>query len=223
MWNYLVSGLLTGATSRAVRRRSRPSDLDTLWSIAADEHVSVLGVGAPFIMGCRAAGIEPARDFDLGALAPARLDRVTAARRGVPLGARPRRPRCPALLDQRRHRRVHRVPRIGAGRAGARRRDQHPDARLRRPRLRSGRQRVPVRRHRRTRDLHADAVDADDAAGATPRANGCERPTSSGSPACGTTATGSGSRPTAAASSPDGPTPPSTGAVFASGRRSSTR
>ena len=39
-------------------------DLDKLWSIADDERVSVLGVGAPFLMGCRAAGIEPARDFD---------------------------------------------------------------------------------------------------------------------------------------------------------------
>ena len=68
MWNYLVSGLL--ASARIVLFDGDPGhpDLDTLWSIAAAEHVSVLGVGAPFIMGCRAADVEPARDFDLHAL-----------------------------------------------------------------------------------------------------------------------------------------------------------
>jgi len=68
MWNYLVSGLLTGATVVLFDGDPGHPTLDTLWSIAADEQVSVLGVGAPFIMGCRAAGVEPARDFDLGAL-----------------------------------------------------------------------------------------------------------------------------------------------------------
>ena len=68
MWNYLMSGLLTGAAVVLFDGDPGHPTLDTLWSIAADEQVSVLGVGAPFIMGCRAADIEPARDFDLRAL-----------------------------------------------------------------------------------------------------------------------------------------------------------
>ena len=65
MWNYLVSGLLTGATVVLFDGDPGHPTLDTLWSIAADEHVTVLGVGAPFIMGCRADDIEPGRDLDL--------------------------------------------------------------------------------------------------------------------------------------------------------------
>ena len=68
MWNYLVSGLLTGATIVLYDGDPGHPDLNTLWSIASEERVSVLGVGAPFLMGCRAADIEPARDFDLTAL-----------------------------------------------------------------------------------------------------------------------------------------------------------
>ncbi len=65
MWNYLVSGLLTGATIVLFDGDPGFPDLNTLWSIADDERVTVLGVGAPFLMGCRADGIEPARDFAL--------------------------------------------------------------------------------------------------------------------------------------------------------------
>ena len=68
MWNYLVSGLLTGATIVLFDGDPGFPDLDTLWEIAAEERVSVLGVGAPFLMGCRADGIEPAKHLDLGRL-----------------------------------------------------------------------------------------------------------------------------------------------------------
>jgi acetoacetyl-CoA synthetase len=65
MWNYLVSGLLTGAGIVLVDGDPGFPDLDHLWSIADAERVTVFGVGAPFLMGCRAAGVEPARDFAL--------------------------------------------------------------------------------------------------------------------------------------------------------------
>ena len=68
MWNYLVSGLLTGATVVLFDGDPGVPDLNTLWSIADDEGVSVLGVGAPFLMSCRAGGIEPGRDFALDRL-----------------------------------------------------------------------------------------------------------------------------------------------------------
>ncbi|MET0909404.1 MAG: acetoacetate--CoA ligase, partial [Ilumatobacteraceae bacterium] len=68
MWNYLVSGLLTGAAIVLFDGDPGFPDLNTLWSIADHEDVTVLGVGAPFLMGCRADGIEPARDFALDRL-----------------------------------------------------------------------------------------------------------------------------------------------------------
>ena len=68
MWNYLVSGLLTGARIVLFDGDPAAPSLDTLWALAADESVSVLGVGAPFIMSCRAAGVAPAQAFDLSGL-----------------------------------------------------------------------------------------------------------------------------------------------------------
>ncbi len=68
MWNYLVSGLLTGASIVLYDGDPGHPDLNTLWSIAETERVTVLGVGAPFLMGCRAEGIEPGRDFALDRL-----------------------------------------------------------------------------------------------------------------------------------------------------------
>ena len=64
------------------------------------------------LMACREAGLDPGALGHLGA-AHGRLDRRAAARRRLPLGARPARPRRAAASDQRRHRRVHRVRRLG--------------------------------------------------------------------------------------------------------------
>ena len=68
MWNLLVSGLLVGATIVLFDGDPAWPDLGTLWRIASDEHLDVLGVSAPFIMACRKAGIEPAEVADLGRL-----------------------------------------------------------------------------------------------------------------------------------------------------------
>ena len=198
MWNYLVSGLLTGATVVLFDGDPGHPTLDTLWSIAADERVSVLGVGAPFIMGCRAAGVEPARDFDLGALRQ-------LGSTGSPLPAEGFRwvrdhvgsdvqlcsisggtDVCTAFLGS-----APVVP-VRAGEISTRMlgcdvRAFDPDGHE----CRAG-------RDRGTRDLHADAVDADDAVGRRSRASVCGRRTSSASRACGITATGSASRRTAA-------------------------
>ncbi|MFV0306874.1 MAG: acetoacetate--CoA ligase [Desertimonas sp.] len=61
MWNYLVSGLMTGA--RIVTFDGDPAwpSLDTLWELAAATGVTVFGVSAPFLMSCRKAGLTPAR------------------------------------------------------------------------------------------------------------------------------------------------------------------
>ncbi len=65
MWNYLVSGLLVGATVVLFDGDPGYPDLSTLWRLAADTEVTVLGVSAPFLMACRAAGVRPAEAGDL--------------------------------------------------------------------------------------------------------------------------------------------------------------
>ncbi len=65
MWNYLVSGLLVGATVVLYDGDPGFPDLSALWTLAADEQLDVLGVSAPFVMACRKAGIEPRAGGDL--------------------------------------------------------------------------------------------------------------------------------------------------------------
>ena len=117
MWNYLVSGLLVGATIVLFDGDPGAPDLGALWRLAADTGVDVFGVSAPFLMACRKAGVVPP-----ATPAPQRrLDRRAAPARRVPLGARRRRCRRAGAVGQRRHRRVRRVRRRGAVAPGPRR------------------------------------------------------------------------------------------------------
>jgi acetoacetyl-CoA synthetase len=59
MWNYLVSGLLVGASIVLFDGDPGFPDLGTLWQLAADTGVDVFGVSAPFLMSCRKAGVVP--------------------------------------------------------------------------------------------------------------------------------------------------------------------
>ena len=59
MWNYLVSGLLTGATIVLFDGDPGAPSLDTLWDVAAETDITVFGVSAPFLMACRKAGVRP--------------------------------------------------------------------------------------------------------------------------------------------------------------------
>jgi acetoacetyl-CoA synthetase len=68
MWNYLVSGLAVGSTVITFDGNPASPDLGELWRVAAETRTSYLGVSAPFLMACRKAGIEPAREFDLAAI-----------------------------------------------------------------------------------------------------------------------------------------------------------
>ena len=65
MWNFLVSGLITGSTIVLFDGDPAAPDLLALWRVAADEQVDVLGVSAPFIMACRKDGIRPGDLVDL--------------------------------------------------------------------------------------------------------------------------------------------------------------
>jgi len=59
MWNYLVSGLLVGASIVLFDGDPASPDLGTLWRLAADTGVDVFGVSAPFLMACRKGGVVP--------------------------------------------------------------------------------------------------------------------------------------------------------------------
>jgi acetoacetyl-CoA synthetase len=59
MWNYLVSGLLTGATVVLFDGDPAAPTLDALWDVAAETGITVFGVSAPFLMACRKADVRP--------------------------------------------------------------------------------------------------------------------------------------------------------------------
>jgi acetoacetyl-CoA synthetase len=61
MWNYLVGGLLVGAT--IVMYDGAPNG-DALWRLAAETGVTYFGVGAPYILASMKAGMEPGREYD---------------------------------------------------------------------------------------------------------------------------------------------------------------
>ena len=68
MWNYLLSGLLAGATIVAYDGSPGHPDLGALWRMAEAEGVTAFGVGAPFISQCLSAGIVPRELADLSRL-----------------------------------------------------------------------------------------------------------------------------------------------------------
>jgi acetoacetyl-CoA synthetase len=68
MWNYLVSGLLVGATIVLFDGDPMHPGPDALWRLCADEQITFFGASAPYLMTCRKAGLRPGTEFDLGAL-----------------------------------------------------------------------------------------------------------------------------------------------------------
>ena len=68
MWNYLVSGLLVGATIVLYDGSPGWPDMNALWDFAARTKLTTLGVGAAFITSCMKAGIMPGASHDLSHL-----------------------------------------------------------------------------------------------------------------------------------------------------------
>jgi acetoacetyl-CoA synthetase len=68
MWNFVASGLLTGATIALFDGDPAAPDLLELWRRASEDRIDVMGVSAPFIMACRKAELEPRTEFDLSNL-----------------------------------------------------------------------------------------------------------------------------------------------------------
>ncbi|MBC7106456.1 MAG: acetoacetate--CoA ligase, partial [Firmicutes bacterium] len=68
MWNILVGGLLVGATILLYDGNPGHPDLGVLWKFAADTGMTLFGTSAAFLTACMKAGLEPGRNYDLGAL-----------------------------------------------------------------------------------------------------------------------------------------------------------
>jgi acetoacetyl-CoA synthetase len=68
MWNYLVSGLLVGATIVCFDGSPAYPDLGALWRLAADTRVDYFGASAPYLASCMSAGIRPADAGDLSCI-----------------------------------------------------------------------------------------------------------------------------------------------------------
>ncbi|WP_275560461.1 acetoacetate--CoA ligase [Streptomyces sp. 5-6(2022)] len=68
MWNFLVSGLLVGAT--VVLYDGSPGHPDTAaqWRVAERTGTTLYGTSAAYVMACRKADVHPGRDFDLSAV-----------------------------------------------------------------------------------------------------------------------------------------------------------
>ena len=154
MWNYLVSGLLTGSTIVLFDGNPASPGMSTLWKVAANTGSTVFGSSAPFLMACRKVRVRPTRQR----AALGRLDRCPAARRRLPLGQRSS--RRPGQFDLRRHRHRHGVHRRVTAAGGAGRRDRRSPAGLRRRGIHARREGVSPWRHRRVGDHRTDAIDA---------------------------------------------------------------
>jgi acetoacetyl-CoA synthetase len=68
MWNYLVSGLLVGATLLLYDGAPAYPTIETLWKFAQDSGMKHFGTSAAYITSCMKAGIEPGKQFDLSKL-----------------------------------------------------------------------------------------------------------------------------------------------------------
>ncbi|MFI7100536.1 acetoacetate--CoA ligase [Streptomyces sp. NPDC050161] len=68
MWNFLVGGLLVGATIVLYDGSPGHPDIAAQWRVAERTRATVFGTSAAYVMACRKAGIHPARDLDLSAI-----------------------------------------------------------------------------------------------------------------------------------------------------------
>ena len=68
MWNWLASGLASGATLVLFDGAPFHDDGKVLWQLAEEERVTVFGTSAKYLAALEKAGLRPADDFDLSAL-----------------------------------------------------------------------------------------------------------------------------------------------------------
>jgi acetoacetyl-CoA synthetase len=68
MWNWLVSGLASGATIVLFDGSPFYDDGRVLWKMAEEEKLTVFGSGAKYMSSLEKAGVRPADEFDLNSL-----------------------------------------------------------------------------------------------------------------------------------------------------------
>jgi acetoacetyl-CoA synthetase len=66
MWNWLVTGLASGATLVLFDGNPFHPGPEALWDLAVEEGVAVFGTSAKYLDACKKAGIAPRRSHDLG-------------------------------------------------------------------------------------------------------------------------------------------------------------
>ncbi|MFI5758775.1 acetoacetate--CoA ligase [Streptomyces sp. NPDC051569] len=65
MWNFLVSGLLTGTTIVLYDGSPGYPAIDAQWGVAERTGTTLFGTSAAYVMACRKADAHPGRDHDL--------------------------------------------------------------------------------------------------------------------------------------------------------------
>jgi acetoacetyl-CoA synthetase len=68
MWNFLISGLLTGCTIVLFDGSPAHPDLGALWRLAEQHRITYFGTSAPYIQSCLKQHLKPAAQYDLSAL-----------------------------------------------------------------------------------------------------------------------------------------------------------
>ena len=68
LWNTVISALLHGAAAVLIDGNPLLPDLRQQWRWAEETRATLVGLSPGYVMACRKEGIEPAREFDLGAL-----------------------------------------------------------------------------------------------------------------------------------------------------------
>jgi acetoacetyl-CoA synthetase len=68
MWNFLVSGLLTGTTVVLYDGSPGFPDTGAQWRVAERTGATLYGTSAAYVMACRKVEVHPARDHDLSRL-----------------------------------------------------------------------------------------------------------------------------------------------------------
>jgi acetoacetyl-CoA synthetase len=68
MWNYLVGTLLVGAAAVMYDGSATHPGTGALWDLAGQAGVTYFGTGAPYLLACMKAGLEPAGHSDLSRL-----------------------------------------------------------------------------------------------------------------------------------------------------------
>jgi acetoacetyl-CoA synthetase len=68
MWNFIIGGLLVGATIVLFDGNPGYPDLGALWKLAERHGVTYFGVSAPYIQSSLKAGLRPRDEFDLTAM-----------------------------------------------------------------------------------------------------------------------------------------------------------